>query len=120
MQMRLALSGKTASVGAHRTSRKTSSSINTGLAHRRYVSVAAVPEKEDLVSASVENVGGNKLTEASAASLTVWALSALPAAAVDLPAGGPPAGSYYVPLGLFVMTLPGKQKNYWCDFESKN
>jgi hypothetical protein len=72
--------------------------------------VAAVPEKKDLSSASVENVGGISLTEASVASLTVWALSALPAAAVDLPAGGPPAGSYYVPLGLFVMTLPGNLK----------
>jgi hypothetical protein len=68
--------------------------------------VAAGPAKEDL-SAHVD--GGMKLTEASVASLTVWALSALPAAAIDLPAGGPPAGSYYVPLGLFVMTVPGKR-----------
>ncbi|KAG7668610.1 hypothetical protein Ndes2526B_g03769 [Nannochloris sp. 'desiccata'] len=105
--MRLALSGKTASGGALCTSHTISSTRNIVLARRRYISVAAGPVNEDLSKASVENVGGSNLTEASVASLTVWALSALPAAAVDLPAGGPPAGSYYVPLGLFVMTLPG-------------
>jgi hypothetical protein len=107
MHVRLALSGTSASVGALRTSRTTSSNRNTVLTQRRSVTVAAGPVEEKLSSV---NVGGVNLTEASVASLTVWALSALPAAAADLPAGGPPAGSYYVSLGLFVMTVPGKKK----------
>jgi hypothetical protein len=105
--MRLALSGKPANVGALHHSRTTSSSKNSVLGQRRSVSVAAAPVKDDL---HIADVAGIKLTNASVASLTVWALSALPAAAVDLPAGGPPAGSYYVSLGLFVMTVPGKNK----------
>lgn len=70
--------------------------------------MAVGPLKEDLSAPSVD--GGIQFTAASVASITVWALSALPAAAVDLPAGGPPASSYYVSLGLFVLTVPGKKK----------
>lgn len=48
-------------------------------------------------------------TETFAASLALWALTELPAlAAAEAPFGAPPAQSYYVSLGLFVMTVPGK------------
>jgi hypothetical protein len=41
--------------------------------------------------------------------LALWLLSAFPAeAATEAPFGGPPASSYYVSLGLFLMTLPGE------------
>ena len=39
--------------------------------------------------------------------LALWALTELPAGAADALPGGPPASSYYVSLGLFVVTLPG-------------
>lgn len=43
------------------------------------------------------------------ATLALWALTELPAmASADAPFGAPPAQSYYVSLGLFVMTVPGK------------
>ena len=40
----------------------------------------------------------------------LWALPVLPAAAdaLESPYGSPPAESYYVSLGLFIITLPGK------------
>ncbi|EFN50526.1 hypothetical protein CHLNCDRAFT_33426, partial [Chlorella variabilis] len=37
----------------------------------------------------------------------LWAAAALPAQASEALSGGPPASSYYVSLGLFVMTVPG-------------
>lgn len=40
------------------------------------------------------------------ATICLWSLSELPAVA-DTVSGGPPASSYYVSLGLFVITLPG-------------
>lgn len=44
-----------------------------------------------------------------AASLALWAMTELPALAVpEAPMGTPPAQSYYVSLGLFVMTVPGE------------
>ena len=46
--------------------------------------------------------------DATLASLALWALTELPAAAApDAMPGAPPAQSYYVSLGLFVMTVPG-------------
>ncbi|KAL4422257.1 hypothetical protein ABPG75_008454 [Micractinium tetrahymenae] len=47
---------------------------------------------------------GAPATLASLAAL--WALAELPAEAADL-SGGPPASSYYVSLGLFLITVPG-------------
>ena len=45
---------------------------------------------------------------APAPAAALWALAALPAAAADIElSGGPPASSYYVSLGLFLMTVPG-------------
>ena len=43
------------------------------------------------------------------AAALLWALAELPAAAAveELVGSGPPASSYYVSLGLFVMTVPG-------------
>ena len=41
-----------------------------------------------------------------AALLALWAAAELPAAASEL-SGGPPASSYYVSLGLFLMSVPG-------------
>ena len=108
MQFSLVVGSKPASLGALRHARASSSARNAVLGQRRSVSVAAGPLKEDLSAPSVD--GGIQFTAASVASITVWALSALPAAAVDLPAGGPPASSYYVSLGLFVLTVPGKKK----------
>ena len=53
---------------------------------------------------------------ASLASLAaLWALAAdLPAAAADIDlSGGPPASSYYVSLGLFLITVPGAPDWEW-------
>lgn len=45
----------------------------------------------------------------------LWALAAdLPAAAADVElSGGPPASSYYVSLGLFLITVPGAGRLQW-------
>jgi hypothetical protein len=49
-----------------------------------------------------------RLADAGLASLALWALTELPAlAAPESMPGSPPAQSYYVSLGLFVMTVPG-------------
>lgn len=40
----------------------------------------------------------------------LWAAAAAPAQAAEALSGAPPASSYYVSLGLFVMTVPGG----WC------
>lgn len=46
--------------------------------------------------------------DATLAGFALWALTELPAAAApDALPGAPPAQSYYVSLGLFVMTVPG-------------
>lgn len=67
--------------------------------------MAAGNEEKDIPSTPVDGIS---LTDASMASFTLWALTALPAAAAtDIPVGSPPASSYYVSLGLFVITLPG-------------
>ena len=67
--------------------------------------MAAGPVEKDLSKPSVD---GMPSIDATMASLSLWALTAFPASAADLPAGGPPASSYYVSLGLFVITVPGR------------
>lgn len=54
--------------------------------------------------AAAAAAAGAPATLASLAAL--WALAELPAEASDL-SGGPPASSYYVSLGLFLITVPG-------------
>lgn len=99
--LRVAVSSRAPAVAGSRLSRLVAAPRKFTLGQRRHVVVAAAPVEETAPSTATP------LTEASVASLTVWALTALPAAAADLPAGGPPAQSYYVSLGLFLMTLPG-------------
>ena len=55
--------------------------------------------------------GRSAAADTFAASLALWALAeASPAlAAAEAPFGAPPAQSYYVSLGLFVMTAPGER-----------
>ena len=95
------MSGRAPAVAGSRLSRSVTAPRKCALGQRRQLVVAATPVEETSPTAATP------LTEASVASLTFWALTALPAAAADLPAGGPPAQSYYVSLGLFLMTLPG-------------
>jgi hypothetical protein len=47
------------------------------------------------------------------ASMALWLLSDLPALAAGELGGGPPASSYYVSLGLFLITLPGAAGGDW-------
>ncbi|GAB4821324.1 hypothetical protein N2152v2_008370 [Parachlorella kessleri] len=48
-----------------------------------------------------------KLGVGLSASVTLWLLSELPSLAAGELSGSPPASSYYVSLGLFLITLPG-------------
>lgn len=99
--LRVAVSCRAPAVAGPRLSRSGATLRKYALGQRRQVVVAAAPVEETGPAAAAP------LTEASVASLTLWALTALPAGAADLPAGGPPAQSYYVSLGLFLLTLPG-------------
>ena len=76
----------------------------------RVLAAAEPVEKENAVpSPSSSSLTAPSLTDASLTSFAIWALTAFPAAAAsDIPAGSPPAGSYYVSLGLFVLTFPGQ------------
>ena len=66
----------------------------------RVLAAAEPVEKENAVPSP---------SSSSLTSFAIWALTAFPAAAAsDIPAGSPPAGSYYVSLGLFVLTFPGQ------------
>lgn len=105
MQMRLALNGSSAATASLPLTRKPLLLRRCVLGQRRSVVVAAGNEEKDIPSTPVDGIS---LTDASMASFTLWALTALPAAAAtDIPVGSPPASSYYVSLGLFVITLPG-------------
>jgi hypothetical protein len=72
---------------------------------RSVAPLTAQSQKDDAPSTSTASFGAQK----TLMSLALWALTEAPAHADTLP-GAPPASSYYVSLGLFVLTVPGARK----------
>lgn len=66
---------------------------------------ARLKQQQISATASTERVT-SQLSDALPASFALWVLSEVPAISAEL-SGGPPASSYYVSLGLFLITLPG-------------
>ena len=65
-------------------------------------------ERQQEVPSSSTQESPGQLAVSLSASMTLWLLSELPSLAAGELAGSPPASSYYVSLGLFLITLPGE------------
>ena len=65
-------------------------------------------ERQQQVPRSSMQQSPGQLGVGLSASVTLWLLSELPSLAAGELGGSPPASSYYVSLGLFLITLPGE------------
>lgn len=94
--------------------RKTS--LTRGLCTRNRVSLASCRSKYGICASATPQYKSMEQTKIAnlpittfPMNFTLWALNELPALAdtLDGPSGSPPANSYYVSLGLFLLSLPG-------------
>lgn len=76
-------------------------------AQRRGVEAAPRPQQPAAAGSSLQPASSQLLPSGVSASMALWLLAGdLPAQAAEL-SGSAPASSYYVSLGLFLITLPG-------------